>query len=80
LIAIPDIQEDNILLGMNEKTAEQDFDKFEETEMTSPTARKIDGDRVIYSSRSLVPPVSRSLGTKKWTSGALAHQGGTGHD
>jgi serine/threonine-protein kinase SRPK3 len=42
---------------MNEKTAEQDLEKFEKDELTSPGARKIVGDRVIYTSRPLVPPV-----------------------
>ena len=38
-IAVPvytDIQESNILLGMNEETAEQDLEKFEKDELTSP--------------------------------------------
>ncbi|KAG8801965.1 hypothetical protein FRC16_010722 [Serendipita sp. 398] len=52
-----DIQESNILLGMNEKTAEQDLDEFEQKELNSPCARKIDGDRVIYTSRRLVPSI-----------------------
>ena len=53
-----DIQESNILLGMNEETAERDLDDFEKNELTSPSSRKIDGDRVIYTSRRLVPPPS----------------------
>jgi hypothetical protein len=53
---VSDIQESNVLLRMNDETAEQDFEKFETEELTSPTARKIDGDRVIYTSRPLVPP------------------------
>ncbi|KAI0278744.1 kinase-like domain-containing protein [Russula brevipes] len=52
-----DIQESNVLLGMNEQTAERDFDNFEKNELTSPSARKIEGDRVIYTSRPLVPLV-----------------------
>jgi len=52
-----DIQESNILLGMNEETAERDLDDFEKNELISPSPRKIDGDRVIYTSRRLVPPV-----------------------
>ncbi|KAG8813887.1 hypothetical protein FRC18_002238 [Serendipita sp. 400] len=52
-----DIQESNILLGMNEKTAKRDLEEFEQKELDSPCARKIDGDRVIYTSRQLVPPV-----------------------
>ena len=35
-----DIQESNILLGMNKETAEQDLEKFEDDELTSPGARK----------------------------------------
>ena len=44
---------------MNEKPAEQDLEKFETDELTSPVARKIGVDRVIYRSRPLVPPVYR---------------------
>ncbi|KAF9446165.1 CMGC/SRPK protein kinase [Macrolepiota fuliginosa MF-IS2] len=51
-----DIQESNILLGMNEETTKQDLNNFEKAELTSPTARKVDGSRVIYISRPLVPP------------------------
>ncbi|KAJ7228639.1 putative CDK4/6 [Mycena pura] len=51
-----DIQESNILLGMNEETAEQDLEKYEQ-ELTSPCARKVDGERVIYTSRPLVRSV-----------------------
>jgi serine/threonine-protein kinase SRPK3 len=54
---ISDIQESNILLGMNEKTTEQDLDKYEQDELKYPCARKIDGDRVIYASRKLFPSV-----------------------
>jgi len=50
-----DIQESNILLGMNEETAKQDLEKFEEQELNSPCARKIDGERIIYTSRPLAP-------------------------
>jgi serine/threonine-protein kinase SRPK3 len=56
---IADLQESNILLQMNETTAEQDLDKFEQQELNSPCPRKIDGDRVIYASRRLVPPIYR---------------------
>lgn len=42
---------------MNEETAEQDLEKFEKDELTSPGACKIDGDRVIYTSKPLVPPI-----------------------
>src|SRR5882724_5039330 len=52
-----DIQESNVLLGMNEQTAEHNLDNFEKNELTSPSAHKIEGDRVIYTSRSLVPLV-----------------------
>ncbi|KXN91814.1 Serine/threonine-protein kinase SRPK [Leucoagaricus sp. SymC.cos] len=50
-----DIQESNILFGLGEKTAEQDLENFEKAELTSPIPRKVDGDRVIYLSRPLVP-------------------------
>jgi serine/threonine-protein kinase SRPK3 len=52
-----DIQESNVLLGMNEQTAELDLNNFEKNELTSPGARKNEGDRVIYTSRPLVPPI-----------------------
>ena len=42
---------------MNNATAKQDLDNFENAEVTSPTARKLDGDRVIYASRPLVPRI-----------------------
>jgi serine/threonine-protein kinase SRPK3 len=42
---------------MNERTAEHDLENFEKEELISPTPRKIDGDRLIYISRPLVPPV-----------------------
>jgi hypothetical protein len=40
---------------MNKKTGEQDLDKFEQHELKYPCARKIDGDRVIYTSRKPTP-------------------------
>ena len=40
------------LLGMNEQMAEPDLDNFEKNR---PARAKIDGDRVIYTSRPLVP-------------------------
>ena len=52
-----DIKESNILPGMNEITAEHDLENFEKEELTSPGPRKIDGNRVIYISRPLVPRV-----------------------
>ncbi|CAL1698674.1 unnamed protein product [Somion occarium] len=52
-----DIQEKNILLGMNDSTAESDLERFEQEELVSPCPRKIDGDRVIYLSRPLVPRI-----------------------
>ena len=47
----------NVLLGMNDQTAKDDLDTFEKNELTSSSARKIDGDRVIHTPRPLVPPV-----------------------
>ncbi|KAH9841134.1 putative CDK4/6 [Rhodofomes roseus] len=52
-----DIQEKNILLGLDDNTAEDDLNKFEQQEFESPSPRKIDGDRVIYTSRPLVPRI-----------------------
>lgn len=54
---VADIQEKNILLGMNDSTAESDLERFEQEELVSPCPRKIDGDRVIYLSRPLVPRI-----------------------
>jgi serine/threonine-protein kinase SRPK3 len=54
---LADIQESTILLGMNEETVVQDLNTFEEAELASPSARKVDGGRVIHTSRRLVPPV-----------------------
>ena len=42
---------------MNEETAKLDLDKYEQEEQNSPCARKSDGERVIYVSRRLVPPI-----------------------
>ncbi|KAL6307087.1 CMGC/SRPK protein kinase [Sparassis latifolia] len=50
-----DIQEKNILLGLDDHSAEDDLEKFEKQEVESPSPRKIDGDRIIYTSRPLVP-------------------------
>jgi hypothetical protein len=49
-----DIQESNIRLGMNEKTAEQGLKEFGEAELSSLVARKIYGNRTIYQSKPLV--------------------------
>jgi hypothetical protein len=47
---LQDLQEKNILLGIESTSILEDF---EEQELESPTARKIDGDRTIYKSRNL---------------------------
>ncbi|PCH38829.1 kinase-like protein [Wolfiporia cocos MD-104 SS10] len=52
-----DIQEKNILLGLGDNSAEDDLEKFEKQEVESPSPRKIDGDRIIYTSRPLVPRI-----------------------
>ncbi|KAI6018886.1 putative CDK4/6 [Pisolithus marmoratus] len=52
-----DVQENDILLGMDDKTAEHDLENFEVEELTSPGPRKIDRDRVIHTSRALVPRI-----------------------
>jgi serine/threonine-protein kinase SRPK3 len=54
---IADLQESNILLGMNAETAKLDLDNYEQQEQNSPCARKSDGERVIYVSRRLVPSI-----------------------
>jgi hypothetical protein len=57
--------------GMIEETAEQDSEKFEKDESTSPGAHKFNGDRVIYISRPLVPCL------QLWPTGALRLWRGT---
>ncbi|KAI0946357.1 hypothetical protein AcW1_009833 [Taiwanofungus camphoratus] len=52
-----DIQEKNILLGLDDNSAEDDLQVFETQEVESPGPRKIDGDRIIYTSRPLVPHI-----------------------
>lgn len=52
-----DIQEKNILLGLNDTSSQSDLDKFERQEMASPSSRKINGDQIIYTSRPLVPRI-----------------------
>ncbi|KAH9840006.1 putative CDK4/6 [Rhodofomes roseus] len=47
-----DIQEKNILLGLDDNTAEADLDKFAQQEFESSSPRKINGDRVIYTSHA----------------------------
>jgi serine/threonine protein kinase len=42
---------------MNKETAKLDLDKYEQEEQGSPCARRIDGERVIYISRRLVPSI-----------------------
>lgn len=44
-------------MGLDKKTAKRDLRKFELEEFTSPSPRKIDGSRVIYESRPLVPRI-----------------------
>ncbi|KAK2756125.1 hypothetical protein FQN54_005533 [Arachnomyces sp. PD_36] len=48
-----DIQDKNILLGVEDESI---FSSFEKSELENPSARKIDGDRVIYKSRELQIP------------------------
>lgn len=48
-----DIQEKNILLGIEDESI---LTKFENDELANPSPRKIDGDRVIYRSRNLDLP------------------------
>ncbi|KAI0918236.1 hypothetical protein AcV7_007036 [Taiwanofungus camphoratus] len=52
-----DIQEKNILLGLDDNSAEDDLQVFETQGVESPGPRKIDGDRIIYTSRPLVPHI-----------------------
>lgn len=53
-----DIQEKNILLDLSDTSSQSDCNKFEMQEMESPSPRKIvDGDRIIYTSRPLVPRI-----------------------
>ncbi|RFU34991.1 hypothetical protein B7463_g1352, partial [Scytalidium lignicola] len=48
-----DIQEDNIMLGMEDDTV---FKEFEQEEWAEPSLRKIDGDRIIYETRQVDIP------------------------
>ncbi|KAE8408655.1 protein kinase [Aspergillus pseudonomiae] len=48
-----DIQENNVMLSVEDESI---LVAFEESEKSSPSPRKIDGDRVIYSSRDLGIP------------------------
>ncbi len=48
----PDIQEKNILFSFDDTEALQ---AYEDAERASPSARKIDGDRIIYLSRNFEP-------------------------
>lgn len=50
---VPDIQENNIMLRVEDESILADF---EEAEKSSPSHRKTAGDRVIYSSRDLGIP------------------------
>ncbi|EFI26662.1 CMGC/SRPK protein kinase [Coprinopsis cinerea okayama7 len=54
-----DIQESNILLGLNPETATADLQKFEDEEIQNPSPRKINEERVTHVSRQLVPPLYR---------------------
>ena len=50
---IPELKQDKIMLAIEDETILADFEKAEDDE---PSARKIDGDRVIYVSRELGIP------------------------
>lgn len=50
---ISDIQENNVMLSVEDESILVDFEKAEKS---SPTPRKVGGDRVIYSSRDLGIP------------------------
>ncbi|KZT02281.1 protein kinase [Laetiporus sulphureus 93-53] len=52
-----DIQEKNILLGLDDNSAKDDLKKFEKQEVEFPSPRKIDSDRIIHTSRPLVPRI-----------------------
>ncbi|KAI0687183.1 CMGC/SRPK protein kinase [Cytidiella melzeri] len=53
-----DIQEKNILLGMDESPFSEDVcAAFEKRELESPSPRKVIDGRVIHTSRPLVPPI-----------------------
>ncbi len=51
-MCVSDIQEKNIILSLDDTEA---FQAYEEREQTSPVARNIDGDRIIYLSRPIEP-------------------------
>ena len=52
-----DIQEKNILLGMEDSSSEDACATFEEREFNSPSPRKIADNRVTHISRPLVPVI-----------------------
>ena len=54
-VHLADIQEKNILMSLDERTAAEDCERFEQREREHPTPRKIDDDQVIYVSRPLTP-------------------------
>ncbi|KIJ32324.1 hypothetical protein M422DRAFT_52899 [Sphaerobolus stellatus SS14] len=49
--------EKNILLLLDEYSADESLDKFEQQEIDSPSPRKVDGERIIHTSRRLVPHI-----------------------
>jgi serine/threonine-protein kinase SRPK3 len=54
-----DIQEGNIMLGIEDDAI---FQNFEQEELTEPSLRKIDGDRIIYATRQVNIPDNPSHG------------------
>jgi serine/threonine protein kinase len=48
---LQDIQEKNILLDLDDVSA---LEAFEKEELTSPSARKVVGDRIVYLSKEIV--------------------------
>jgi serine/threonine-protein kinase SRPK3 len=54
-----DLQESNVILGLEDKGILEDFERDEWQE---PSARKVDGDRVIYQSRQLRLPNDKKYG------------------
>jgi serine/threonine-protein kinase SRPK3 len=48
-----DIQEGNIMIGVDDDTI---FKTFEQEEFAEPSLRKIDGDRIIYATRQVEIP------------------------
>ena len=51
-LLLQDIQEKNILLDLDDISV---LEAFEKEELTNPSARKVAGDRIVYTSKQIIP-------------------------